>query len=598
MTAPPPPARADPLRAVVAAAVVAAVTGALYWPALSSGFHGDDFMILHRLRTLGSAGDVLRFFQGEFFEYYRPLAFVLHAIDYAVAGPDPRQFHLTNIALHLTSATLVLLIGWALSPRSLAGPLAALLFSLHASNHQAVVWVSARFDLLATAFSLAAIWCLVRDVRGARAAAPVLFLAAVLSKESAVALPVAAVGAAVFLQRARTGAAVRLLLPWLGALIVYALMRHLAGGLSPVGGASRIPKLVVFAGMLGGLLLLADGRWLRLRGWLRDHRSVMCAVGASCLVTLAAAAAAGGRVGRLAADKLAVAGFAGFYLASPVIDLFARPFYLDPHAPMYWAGGVIALGAAAIILSLIWRPLLDDRRMWFLGAMTAATLLPVSALTEGTRYLYLPSAPVSLMAGLCIAERTGRTRTLAFALAALVLVVSSIQISLKQRDWIWAGRMTAAGAALVEAARPPGCGGDQVVFLTAPVGVHGVYTHFYYETFEMPRGCTPELFQVLVRVMHVDSAIDVKWEGPARLVITAPAYRDNFVVSEDLRRFDRELRGDARRSVVSTPLGELRAEPVGSSERLTLTLAPGVRAERIRFFYYSAGRMRPLPFPF
>jgi hypothetical protein len=178
-----------------------------------------------------------------------------------------------------------------------------------------------------------------------------------------------------------------------------------------------------------------------------------------------------------------------------------------------------------------------------------------------------------------------------------MLVVSALQISVKVRDWIWAGRMTADGARLVDTATAPSCGTRHVVFLTEPVAVHGVYTHFYYETFELARGCMPAVFQVLIRVMRQDGSVEVKWDGPSRIVITAPAYRDNFVASRDLRNFDRPISGAARSATVSTPLGQLRAEPVGGSERLTLTLAPEIGAERPLFFYYSDGRMWPLPLP-
>src|SRR5438045_3478690 len=115
------------MRTAAAAALAAGVTVAVYWGALSSGFVGDDFMILHRLREGGS---LLRFFRGEFFEYYRPLGFVAHAIDYRMAGASPAQFHATNLLVHVGSVVLVLLIGRALSPRTIAGPLAAFLFAL------------------------------------------------------------------------------------------------------------------------------------------------------------------------------------------------------------------------------------------------------------------------------------------------------------------------------------------------------------------------------------------------------------------------------------------------------------------------------------
>jgi hypothetical protein len=598
-------------RTLAAAALIVGTIAAVYALVLDAGFVGDDFMILHRVRVVDSVAGLLRFFRGEFFEYYRPLGFVLHTVDWWIAGADPRQFHLTNLLLHAIAAMLVLQIGRALSPRSLAGPLAALLFALHASNHEAVIWISARFDLLATVFALAAIWSLVRDHRGASAIAPLFFFLALLSKESAVALPIAAAGYWVFVRRAGTaqtgsrlppsgGRANQTLwriAPWIAALAIYSVLRQFAGGISAVGGASRLPKLAAFGIVLGGILLLADGRAARLAAWLRVRRASVFGTLAAVLALAAALAAAGGRTGQLVAEKFAVAGFAIFNLASPVIDVFDRPFYLDPHSTNHWAGGAIALGAAAILVFVLWRVLLNDERMWFLASLLAATLLPISALTEGTRYLYLPSAAVSLIAAILIAEFRGRWRAALVAIAVAYIAVSAVQISMKAHDWVWAGNMTREGAALVEAARPPGCGGEHIVFLTSPVAIRGVYTHFYYETFELPRGCMPEVFQILARVVRLDSAVDARWDGASTIVMTLPGYRENVVVSEDLRHFDRDVRGEARRMTVKTPLGELRAEPDGTSERFTLTLAPDVRPARIRFFYYSNGRMRPLPSP-
>src|SRR6188508_2445926 len=98
-----------------AAVLVAAAIAVVYAGARHAGFVGDDFMILHRLQSLTGAGDLLRFFRGEFFDYYRPLGFVAHAVDWAAAGADARQFHTTNIVLHAVAATLVLLIGRELS---------------------------------------------------------------------------------------------------------------------------------------------------------------------------------------------------------------------------------------------------------------------------------------------------------------------------------------------------------------------------------------------------------------------------------------------------------------------------------------------------
>ena len=84
------------MRTRTAAAIVAEVTIAIYWRALQAGFVGDDVMILHRLRALSGPWPVLGFFRGEFFEYYRPLGFVAHAIDWSLAGeiPDGQRIRL------------------------------------------------------------------------------------------------------------------------------------------------------------------------------------------------------------------------------------------------------------------------------------------------------------------------------------------------------------------------------------------------------------------------------------------------------------------------------------------------------------------------
>jgi SAM-dependent methyltransferase len=456
---------------VLTAVLVPLAALVVYWPAILAGFVGDDFMILHRLRALTGPADAARFFGAEFFEYYRPIGFLAHAVDYAAAGEDPRRFHLTNLLLHAASATLVLLIARRLSPHSLAGPIAALLFALHPSNHEAVVWISARFDLLATGFSLAAIWWMVRR-DGSRVGPAVLFVLAVLSKESAVALPLAAAGWSVFVLRSSTRGTLVRVAPWIAALATAALLRQAGGGVSAVGGAARLPKLLAFAAVLGIIVLLADGRWTAWRERLRaNRRSVALALAIALLLTAVLAAASSGAGGRFAAEKLAVAGFASFHLLSPVIEVSDTPFYLDPMTSRsQWAGLALAAVVAGIVLAL-WRRLLDDPRMWFLGAFLVATLLPISALTEGKRYLYLPSAAFSLAAGVLLAEVRRPHRPLALGAVGVVLAISSVEISAKIRDWRWAGEMTADGAALVDQTLAPACDAGHVVFLTSPVAI-------------------------------------------------------------------------------------------------------------------------------
>jgi hypothetical protein len=592
------PPRSDDRRLAlaIAAGLTIVVTVALYWPALGVGFLGDDFMILHRLRGLSQPADVLRFFRGEFFEYYRPLAFVSHAIDWARAGQDARAFHFTNILIHAVSTLLVLLIGLRVSSRPLAGLLAAALFALHASNNEAVVWISARFDLLATCFALAALYCMMRARIVGQVGAAALFFLALLSKEAAVALPIAAAAWSTFRLRATTARTMMLVVPWLTALAAYSALRHVAGGVSAVGGSSRLPKVVAFLICLAATISLSSERWIRVREWLRPRRMPCVALALAVLLALLSAAAfSSGRVGSLAREKLAVAGFVTYYLGSPVLGP-GESVFGDPAAPAAWIVGGVALFCVIVVSWGLWRRLLDDDRYWFFAALVLATLIPISALTEGKRYLYLPSAALSLPVAVLVVEQVGRARRVALAIVAALLVASTVQIVFRIQDWRWAGQMTAEGAQVVDATLAPSCGTGHVVFLTSPVAMRGVYSHFYYETFEIPRGCMPEVFQVVIRVVRVETPIHVAWDGPGRIVITAPGYRDNFVLSHDLREFNLPLRAGATVSI-ETPLGQVNADATGGAARVVLNLDPEEQRERTQFFFYADGAIASLGQP-
>ena len=103
----------------------------------------------------------------------------------------------------------------------------------------------------------------------------------------------------------------------------------------------------------------------------------------------------------------------------------------------------------------------------------------------------------------------------------------------------------------------------------------------------------PANFQVLVRVVRVDEPIDVGWDGPGQIVITAPQYRGNFLLSHDLREFDTPLHSGVSVNL-QTPLGVVSAETSDSMARVTLRLTPDAQREPILFYYYAEGRIQAL----
>jgi hypothetical protein len=576
-----------------AAACAAALTAAAYAAALRVGFIGDDYLILHNLETYGGLSSPGAYFTIDFFGFYRPLVFLSHALDWTIWGLQPWGFHFTNLLLHAINVVLV----YAVARRALGGSaalVAALLFGLHAAHHEAVYWISGRFDLMATCLTLVALLCSMRPGMLALAAAAAAFAAALLSKESALAFPaIAAAWWSLGERRSARDVAIGLV-PLLLVMAGYSLLRSQFAGLEMAGGASRLPKLAGLVVLLASLVAIAKIGWPAVATVLIPIRRSVALAAGSAIAMLAIVAST--PAGDFVRQKLAFAGFAAFYLVSPLVVFTAPPLFLDPETSAYWTGGLAATLLVAVVLLRLWRPLVTDPVAIFLLIVIAAALLPVSTMTEGKRYLYLPSIGLAMLAAHALSRSEGvRHRVLAAALA-LFAAGSAVQVAIKARDWIWAGEMTREAVALVQASLGPECPRAMVVLLTAPVGVRGVYSHFYRETFIVGTRCAPESVRTLVRVVRLDETVSAAWEDESSIVLHAPDYSGNFVASRDLRHFDVPLRRE-RTGVVETPLGQLRAEASGAGQVLRLRLSSTVDRSRTRFFYFSGGRLHRLPAP-
>ncbi|MDO8648731.1 MAG: tetratricopeptide repeat protein [Candidatus Peregrinibacteria bacterium] len=126
-------------------------------------------------------------------ELYVPLTIVSYMLEHALFGLKPIVFHTTNLLLHIGSTVLILLTIHRLSGNRLLATLTALLFALHPLQVEAVVWASARKDVLSAFFFLASIYTYVlQRERGERTRYTVsvfAFLLALLSKVSVILLP-------------------------------------------------------------------------------------------------------------------------------------------------------------------------------------------------------------------------------------------------------------------------------------------------------------------------------------------------------------------------------------------------------------------------
>jgi len=170
-----------------------------YASSLPGIFAYDDFSTVVRNPFLKSARGMRYLFSSQYYklfgEYsYRPLVTLTYFVDFAAWGLRPTGYHATNLAIHAVMVLLVYALVKELSGKRVAGFVGAALYAVHPVLTDAVNGISFREDLLAGVFYMGAFLLYVKGRKAGRnglvAVSVVLFVAALLSKEIAVALPI------------------------------------------------------------------------------------------------------------------------------------------------------------------------------------------------------------------------------------------------------------------------------------------------------------------------------------------------------------------------------------------------------------------------
>jgi len=207
-----PPTREPrtPLAAAAPAVALGLVLGATalaLGPTLDNGFtNWDDPQYvtenepLQNVGTRGYGQAIHRVVAGN----YHPATMLTLAWDYrrAVARDSAdgaelsaRPFHATSFALHLAATALVFVFAWLVAGRRpIVATVSAALFGVHPLHVESVAWISARKDVLYAVFYFGALILYLGYRRRRRAwaygASLVAFALALLSKPSAVVLPI------------------------------------------------------------------------------------------------------------------------------------------------------------------------------------------------------------------------------------------------------------------------------------------------------------------------------------------------------------------------------------------------------------------------
>jgi len=182
------------------------VAVAAYLQALHYPFVNDDTVyIVENTKLAGlQFTELWRLFIEPFNRYeFLPLRDLSYWLDITLFGLTPAAFRAHNIILYLFCLPLVYVTTLGLwryfrpadaASAPLAAKAATVLFALHPSHVEAVVWISGRKDVLSTLFSLFALWFAMNSKRehglspGYAIATLVALLAAMLSKATTVAL--------------------------------------------------------------------------------------------------------------------------------------------------------------------------------------------------------------------------------------------------------------------------------------------------------------------------------------------------------------------------------------------------------------------------
>ena len=184
----------------VASWLAALAAGVAFANSVDNDFAYDDRLIvagneeIHSLETLPGtfAKPYWPNAQGRELGLWRPVATWVYGLQWVLWGGSPVGFHLVNVLLNCLAAALVVLLLAELLPVS-AALLGGLVFAVHPVHTEAVANVVGMAELLCAALYLCACLTAVR-CRGRMGAGRVLlvgglFLAALLTKESAATLP-------------------------------------------------------------------------------------------------------------------------------------------------------------------------------------------------------------------------------------------------------------------------------------------------------------------------------------------------------------------------------------------------------------------------
>lgn len=189
-------------RRILLALAIALAPLCLYWPILSHGFVYDDVPLIATNPLITGFDKIPQQFSSALLDnlepeqrarvgYWRPFTSIALTLGHVLGGGSPRALHALSIVAHMLATLAAFALAWRITRRTFVAAFTAALFALHPAQVESVAWLSAINSMLFGALTLFSLERFLawreRGSHGLPIASGVLFFAALLSKEIAVA---------------------------------------------------------------------------------------------------------------------------------------------------------------------------------------------------------------------------------------------------------------------------------------------------------------------------------------------------------------------------------------------------------------------------
>ncbi|MEE9438409.1 MAG: tetratricopeptide repeat protein, partial [Saprospiraceae bacterium] len=195
--------------------VLSITTLLIYSAVLDNRYIWDDFEYIEILKLHEKDQLLFNAFSESFYisdNYYRPIAIFSILFEAKFSNANPFWGHLTNLLFHIFNSVLIYLISNSIYARSNIIPkeksktvalFSSLFFAMNPNLIESVSWISGRFDLMVTLFSLLIIYIVIckQDNKFSFLLVSTCYLIGALTKEMIVALPLSIFTLLIFCKR-------------------------------------------------------------------------------------------------------------------------------------------------------------------------------------------------------------------------------------------------------------------------------------------------------------------------------------------------------------------------------------------------------------